>query len=87
VLGPSGFEEGTGIGRSNQISSQIYQRRIDGIMTVVKVISLSGLIAQCQIENELENLLNLRHPIIAPLIDWLFLVKSSGRREFKSAGL
>jgi serine/threonine protein kinase len=53
----------------------------------VKTISLSGFIEQCQIETEIENLLNLRHPLIAPLISCLFPVESSGQQEFKTVRL
>jgi hypothetical protein len=41
VLDLSRFKEGSVIGRNKGISTQIYQQRIDGVMTVVKVISLS----------------------------------------------
>jgi serine/threonine protein kinase len=36
---------------------------------------------------EIENLLNLRHPLIAPLLGFAFPVESDGRREFKIARL
>jgi hypothetical protein len=39
-------------------------------VTVMKAISLSGSIQRRQIETEIENLLNLRHPMIASLIGW-----------------
>jgi serine/threonine protein kinase len=54
------------------------------MLTVVKAISLSGLIKQCQIEMEIENLLNLRHPMITPLIGSVLPVESSGQWEFKT---
>jgi hypothetical protein len=57
------------------------------MLTVVKAISLSGLIERCQIETEIENLLNLRHPMIASLISCVFPVESSGRRELKTVRL
>jgi serine/threonine protein kinase len=44
----------------------------------VKTISLPGFIERCQIETEIVNLLNLRHPMIAPLI---------GRIQFKTVRL
>jgi hypothetical protein len=53
VLDPSGFEEITVIGRNKGVSTQIYQRRIDGAMTVAKTISLSGSIERRQIETEI----------------------------------
>jgi hypothetical protein len=84
VLDLSEFEERSVIGRNDRVSSQIYQRRIDGALTVVKTISLPGFIERCQIETEIVNLFNLRHPMIAPLISCLFPLESSGRREFKT---
>jgi hypothetical protein len=44
MLDMSGFEERSVIGRNDRVSSQIYQRRSDGALTVVKTISLSGSI-------------------------------------------
>jgi hypothetical protein len=41
VFDLSGFEEGSVIGGNDRVSSHIYQRRIDGVLTVVKAISLS----------------------------------------------
>jgi hypothetical protein len=50
------------------VSSQIYQRLSDETLIVVKSIDLSKSIGKTQIENELENLLNLSHPLlITPL--------------------
>jgi hypothetical protein len=53
----------------------------------VKTISLPGFIERCQIETEIANLLNLRHPMIAPLIGYLFSVESSGWGGFKTVRL
>jgi serine/threonine protein kinase len=53
----------------------------------VKSVSLPALIARCQIVTEIENLFNLRHPLIAPLIGFVFPVESDGRREWKTARL
>jgi hypothetical protein len=75
VLDLSEFEKRSVIGRNDRVSSQIYRRRIDGSMTVVKTISLSGSIERCQIETEFENLLNLRHQMIGPLIGCVFPVE------------
>jgi hypothetical protein len=83
MLDLSGFEEKSVIGGNDRVSSQIYLRRIDGATTVVKAISLLGLIERRQIKTEIENLMNLRHLMIAPLIGFVFPVESSGRGEFK----
>jgi hypothetical protein len=87
VLDLSGFEERSVIGRNDRVSTHIYQRRIDGAVTVVKTVSLPGPIDRCKIEIEIENLLNLRHPMIALLIGSVFPVESSGQREFKTVRL
>jgi serine/threonine protein kinase len=79
----SGFEERSVIDR---VSSQIYLQRIDGALTVVKAISLSELIKRCQIEKTIDNLLNLRDPVITTLIGCVFLVESI-RCEFKTVRL
>jgi hypothetical protein len=50
---------------------------IDGVLSVVKAIE------RCQIKTEIENLLNLRPPMIAPLIGCIFPVKSSQGRHSK----
>jgi serine/threonine protein kinase len=60
---------------------------MDGALTVVKSISLSPFIDRCQIETEVENLLNLRHQMITPLIGCVFPVESSGRWELKTVRL
>jgi serine/threonine protein kinase len=60
---------------------------VDGALAVVKSVSLPALIERCQIVTEIENLFNLRHPLIAPLIGFAFPVESGGRRELKIARL
>jgi serine/threonine protein kinase len=87
VLDLSGFEEKSVIGRNDRVSSEISQRWIDGVMTVVKAISLSGSIERRQIETEMEKLLNLHHPMIAPLIGCVLPVEPSGQWEFRTVRL
>jgi hypothetical protein len=71
------LEEGPILGQCQSISSQIYRRRSDCRVIVVKSIPLSNSIEQCQIENEVENLLNLIHPLIQAPIGFIFPVESS----------
>jgi hypothetical protein len=87
VLDLAAFDEGPALGRSDRGSTRIYRRRIDGALAVVKSVCLSALIGRSQIAIEIENLLNLRHPLIAPLIGFVFLVESGGRRELKTVRL
>jgi hypothetical protein len=54
---------------------------MDGALAVAKSVSLPALIGRCQIAIEIENLLNLRHPLIAPLIGFVFPVESGGRGD------
>jgi hypothetical protein len=75
------------IGRNKGVSSKIYRLRLDRALTVVKADSLTGSIERRQIDTEVENLLNLRHPMIAPLIGCVFPVESSGRWEFRTVRL
>jgi hypothetical protein len=58
------FEESLVIDRSDRASIRIYRRRMNGDLSVVKSISVSPLIESCQIETEIENLFNVRHPLI-----------------------
>jgi hypothetical protein len=87
VIDLSGFKKISVVGRNNGVSSQVYLRRIDGTLTVVKAISLSESIERRQIETEFENRLNLRHPMIEPSISCILPVGSSGRREFRTLRL
>jgi hypothetical protein len=87
VLGPSEFEEESVIGRNKGVLSQVCRRQIDGKLAVVKAISLSGSIERRHIEAEMENLLNLRHPMIAPLVGCVLPVESSGQRELQTVRL
>jgi serine/threonine protein kinase len=87
ALDLSVFDEGRALGRSDRGLTQIYRRRIDGALAVVKSVSLPALIGRCQIVTELENLFNLRHPLIARLIGIVFPVESGGRWELKTARL
>jgi hypothetical protein len=87
ALDLAAIDEGPALGRSGRGSTQIYRRRIDGALAVVKSVSLPAPIGRCQIATEIENLFNLRHPLIAPLIGIVFPVESGGRRELKTARL
>jgi serine/threonine protein kinase len=83
----SAYEEGEVIRQNARVFSQIYLRRIDEVMTVVKAISVSGSIERRQIEPEIENLLNLCHPMIARLIGCTLSMNSTEQRELKTVRL
>jgi serine/threonine protein kinase len=83
LLDVEGFEKVSEMRRSDRVLSQLYLRRIDGVQTVVKSIVLPELLSRRDLEIELENLLNLRHPMIAPLLGFVFPVVSNDRLEMK----
>jgi serine/threonine protein kinase len=54
---------------------------------IIKVISLSNPSDLNKLETEIENLLNLRHPMIAPLIGYVLSMNSTEQRELKTVRL
>jgi hypothetical protein len=81
------FEEGLIIGRRDPVLTQGYRRWVNWVLAVVKSISFSPLLKRRQIETGIENLLNLRHSLIAPLIGFVFAIESGGRQELKPVRL
>jgi hypothetical protein len=81
------FEERLVIDRSDRVLTEISRRREDLALAVVKSVFLSPLLTLRQIETEIENLFNLRHSLIAPLVGFAFPVESDGRRELKTVRL
>jgi serine/threonine protein kinase len=84
VVDLSGYEAGSVIGQRDRVVTQVHHRRCDGILIVVKTISLPVFIELCQSETEIENQMNLRHPVITSLIGCDFRVESSGVIEMKA---
>jgi hypothetical protein len=64
----SEFDESSVIDWSNRASTRIYRRRTNGDLSVVKSVSFSPLIEGCQIETEIQNLFNMRHPLIGSVV-------------------
>jgi hypothetical protein len=85
ALDLAAFDEGPTLGRRDRGSTQIYRGRTDGALAVVKSVSLPAPIGRCQIATEIENLLNLRHPLIERLIGFVFPAESVERWELKTA--
>jgi serine/threonine protein kinase len=79
----SGFEEGSLIESCDRSSAQLYRRAEDQLLIIVKSILLSTSVERSQIENEIENLLNLRHPCIAAPIGFVFPAESAASPELK----
>jgi hypothetical protein len=65
---------------SSSSSSQVYHRQGDGSLIVVKSISIANWIKPFHIEQEITNLMNLRHPLIASPIGFC---ESTRPRELK----
>jgi serine/threonine protein kinase len=83
----SAFETGSIQCECDGALSQIYRRRDDDCLIVVKSINLSDSVEQSEIENEIEKDVNLCHPCIARAIGFVFLAESSESRELKVARL
>jgi hypothetical protein len=84
MLDLSPYEEGEVISQNGRVFIQIYQRWFVGAGMVVKSISLSSPVDLCELGTEIENLLNLRQPMIAPLIGSVLSMNSTERRELNT---
>jgi hypothetical protein len=67
--------------------NEIYRRVEDQFSIVVQTITLSERVGKLQIENEIENLINLRHLCIAGPIGFVFPSGSADLGELKIARL
>jgi serine/threonine protein kinase len=67
---------------ADRSSSRLYRMRQDRSLIVVKSICLSDSISKSQIESEIANLVNLRHPLIASPIGF---AESTSPRRLKIA--
>jgi serine/threonine protein kinase len=83
VVNLSGFEEGSIINESEGVPNEIYHRAEDEFIIFVKSIGFSESIKESQMENELEKLINLRHPCIAGPIGFIFGIESGSLQELK----
>jgi serine/threonine protein kinase len=79
----SGFEEKFIIAESQEVPNQIYDRVEDDCLFIVKSIALRDTLEQSQLEQEIEKLINLRHPCIACSIGFVLSIKSVSRPELK----
>jgi hypothetical protein len=87
VVNLSVFEETSMIVRSDGVLNEKYRRSEDEFLIVVKSISFTECVEKSQLENEIENLLDLRHPCIAAPIGFVSPSKSEILRELKMVGL
>jgi hypothetical protein len=83
IVNLSAFETRSLICGSDEIPNAIYHRIEDEFLVVMKSKPSSENVEESQIENEIEPLINLRHPCIAPPIGFVFGIESDSRRELK----
>jgi hypothetical protein len=79
----SGFVQGSIIDECNKVPNQIYHRVEDECFIVMKSIALSESVRKSQMETEIENLINLRHPCIASPIGFAVRTESGSPQELK----
>jgi hypothetical protein len=83
----SDFEERSLIEESNKVVNEIYHRVEDQSLIFVKSIPVSKSIENSRMRNEIENLINLRHPCITGPIGFIFPIESHIGQEMKIVGL
>jgi serine/threonine protein kinase len=83
IINLSAFEERSIIRDSDEISNEIYHRIEDEVLVFMKSIPLSENVEESQIDNEIEKLINLRHPCISAPINFVFRIESGSREELK----
>jgi serine/threonine protein kinase len=82
-LNHSAFEEKSKICNIGEVSNEIYDRVEDEFLVLMKSKPHWANVEKSLIENELENLINLRHPCIACPIGFVFPIESDNRQEFQ----
>jgi serine/threonine protein kinase len=83
VVNLSAFEERSMIDEFTEVSTEIYDRFEDALVVDVKSIPLLEYSKKSGIEQEIENLINLRHPCIAGPIGFVFPIESDRWEELK----
>jgi hypothetical protein len=83
IVSLSSFEERSIICESGEVRNEIYHRIEDQVLVFMKSKRLSENAGESEIENEIEKLINLRHPCIVAPIGFVFRVESGSRQELK----
>jgi hypothetical protein len=83
----SGFEEKSMIWDSDEVPNQIYHRIEDESLFFMKAMPLSENVKRSQIENDIEKMINLRHPCIASPVGFIFPIKSGSQEELRMVRL
>jgi serine/threonine protein kinase len=79
----SGFEERSLVDESKGVRNEIYYRFEDEFLISVKSMLHSKSIKKSRMNNEIENLINLRHPCIAGPIGFVTGIESGNPQELK----
>jgi hypothetical protein len=83
IVNLSAFEERSILCESDDVPNEIYHRIEDEFLVVMKSKPLSENVEESQMEKEVENLINLRHPCITTPIGFVFPIESASRQELK----
>jgi hypothetical protein len=83
IVNLSGFEERSIIRALDEVPNEIYDRIEDEFLVFVKSKPHSDNSEESEIENEVEKLINLRHPCIAAPIGFVVPIESGHRKELK----
>jgi hypothetical protein len=83
IISLSVFEEKSIIYDSDEDTKQIYHRIEDEFLVLLKSKPHSETVEKSDIANEIEKLINLRHPCIIPPIGFVSRIESGSRQELK----
>jgi tRNA A-37 threonylcarbamoyl transferase component Bud32 len=83
IIDLSVFEERSIIGGSDEFRNVISHRIEDEFVVIVKSKPHSQNIEKSDIANEIEKMMNLRHPCITPPIGFVFGIESGHKQELK----
>jgi hypothetical protein len=83
IVNLSVFGERSIIGDLSEVSNKIYHRIEDEVLVVVKSKPQLECVNQAEMENEIELLINLRHPCIAAPIGVVLPIESISRQKLK----
>jgi tRNA A-37 threonylcarbamoyl transferase component Bud32 len=83
IVNLAGFEKELKIDESDGVRKAIYHRVEDQFVIFLKSIARSENVPKSRMENEIENLINLRHPCITGPIGFIFGTEPGSQQELK----
>jgi serine/threonine protein kinase len=83
IVNLSIFEEKSIICDSDEVPTEISHRIEDQLLVFMKSIPFSDNVKESEIENELEKMINLRHPCIAVPIGFVVPIESESWKDLK----